>query len=398
MLIGGASEGGGGTGRRFARLFQSLQRRPPEEQACEVHLVTPRSFLDLMSRSSIEIDPGLRVIEFPEAAAAPARGRFGRLADHRETSERLARIAKENRFDLVHIPIPHLAYAPYLLREADGIHTTFSMTAAIGSFDTMNWKARLLYRLGFERADAIDTLYSDIPARFPGYAEKIRVSPCSFTDYARFGPAASKRDVIVFAGRLEPFKNPLLFVDAIGLAAESLRRAGWHCEMYGDGESKGEVEAAIESQGLGDLITLARVPDLSPALSRSKVFASLQQTENYPSQVLLEAMASHNAVVATDVGETRRLVDEEVGALVPPGEPDALARALETLIDTPARLDALASRGRERILERHTVERYAAYLERFWLDALERFPATPPPSWPKLAGMVLGGALGLSFR
>ncbi len=398
VLIGGASEGGGGTGRRFARLFEFLQQTPKAEQGCEVFLVTPRDFLELMSRSSIEIDESVRVIDFPQSTATPGASPLDRLAVHRDASEHLARLAKQAAFDLVHIPIPHLAYAPYLLRKPDGVHTTFSMTAAIGAFDSLNWKAKLLYRLGFERADAIDTLYSDVPDRFPSFARKIHVSPCSFTDYSRFQPASDKSNTIVFAGRLEPFKNPLLFVDAVALASETLRETGWRCEMYGDGELKGEVETRIAERGVADLVTLDRVPDLSAALSRSRIFASLQQTENYPSQVLLEAMASANAVIATDVGDTRRLVDEEVGRLIPPGDPGALARCLEGVVRDASDIDVLAARARDRILGQHTVARYADYLQAFWLEALGQTQSTPPPSWTKLARMALGGALGFSFH
>lgn len=398
VLIGGASEGGGGTGRRFARLFQYLQGADPDARACEVLLVTPPSFLDLMSRSSIEIDPDVRVVEFPPGAARPGRSLFGKLADHRDSSARLSKIAREARLDLVHIPIPHLAYAPFLLRAEDDIRTTFSMTAAVGSFDTMNWKAKLLYRLGFERAEAIDTLYTDVAARFPSYADKIHVSPCSFTDYSRFQPAAQKENVVVFAGRLEPFKNPLLFVDAVGLAAVGLRQAGWRCEMYGDGELKSQVEGRIAQRGVADLVSLDRVPDLSGPLARARVFTSLQETENYPSQVLLEAMACGNAIIATDVGDTSRLVDELVGVPLPDAQPETLARELLGLVSDSGRVDALAAQARERILEEHSVARYADYLEGFWQNALARESACPPPSTFQLGRMLAGGALGLSFR
>jgi glycosyltransferase involved in cell wall biosynthesis len=60
----------------------------------------------------------------------------------------------------------------------------------------------------------------------------------------------------------------------------------------------------------------------------------LQHFNNYPSQSLLEAMACGNAVVATNVGETHRLVDETVGLLIEPEAP-ALAEALNRLLDSP---------------------------------------------------------------
>ena len=52
-------------------------------------------------------------------------------------------------------------------------------------------------------------------------------------------------------------------------------------------------------------------------LAQTKIFLSLQKTNNYPSQSLLEAMASGCAIIATDVGETRRLLDETRSILIP---------------------------------------------------------------------------------
>ena len=59
------------------------------------------------------------------------------------------------------------------------------------------------------------------------------------------------------------------------------------------------------------------VSDPSIYLMKSKIFISIQSDNNYPSQSLLEAMASENAIVASDVGETRRIVTDKEGILIP---------------------------------------------------------------------------------
>ena len=271
------------------------------------------------------------------------------------------------------------------------------MTAAVGSFESMNWKAQLLYRIGFECCDAIDTLYSDIAPRFPSYAEKLHVSPCSFTDYSRYQPTDPKENWIVFAGRLEAFKNPELFIEATHLAKDVLREHGWKCLLFGDGILRERVEGRIARYDLFDLIDIDQVPDLSPTLNRSRIFASIQQTENYPSQVLLEAMAAGNAIIATDVGETRRIVDEEVGLLFDPQTAENLAAAMRTLASDNTLCAHLASNARARILDQHTVNRFASYMEALWgATTLEPHPA-PRPSWPRIARLILEAAAGLKF-
>jgi glycosyltransferase involved in cell wall biosynthesis len=65
--------------------------------------------------------------------------------------------------------------------------------------------------------------------------------------------------------------------------------------------------------------------------------------------VILEAMASGLAVVATDVGAiSEQVVHGETGLLVPPGDPSALARAVRTLLDDPDRRRTFGTAGRRR--------------------------------------------------
>lgn len=71
------------------------------------------------------------------------------------------------------------------------------------------------------------------------------------------------------------------------------------------------------------------------------------------SWVVLEAMASGCTVVTTPVGGITDLVlDSETGFLVEPGNPEALASAIEKLVEDPVRRRAMADRARE-VIERN---------------------------------------------
>jgi glycosyltransferase involved in cell wall biosynthesis len=63
---------------------------------------------------------------------------------------------------------------------------------------------------------------------------------------------------------------------------------------------------------------------------------------------LLEAMASARSVVVTDVSGMRE-VAEGVGAVVAPGDPEALATAMVERLRHPERADEEGRRGRERV-------------------------------------------------
>ena len=65
---------------------------------------------------------------------------------------------------------------------------------------------------------------------------------------------------------------------------------------------------------------------------------------------VLDAMGAGLAVVATDVPGHRDVVRHgETGLLVPPGGEQALAAAIETLVDDPERRRRMGRAGRERV-------------------------------------------------
>jgi glycosyltransferase involved in cell wall biosynthesis len=66
-------------------------------------------------------------------------------------------------------------------------------------------------------------------------------------------------------------------------------------------------------------------------------------------QVAVEAMLAGRAVVVSDVGGLRDIVEQGVSGLrVPPGDPAALAAALDELVGDPARAAAMGAAGRAR--------------------------------------------------
>ena len=79
--------------------------------------------------------------------------------------------------------------------------------------------------------------------------------------------------------------------------------------------------------------------------------------------VVLEAMAAGRPVVASSSGGITDLVEDgETGILVAPGDPAALARALDDLMGDPARATEMGRRGLERV-RRYTASAIADQVE-----------------------------------
>ncbi|MGH7231737.1 MAG: glycosyltransferase [Nitrospiraceae bacterium] len=225
-----------------------------------------------------------------------------------------------------------------------------------------------LYRVALRCAHAVDALTDSIreALKVEGVSPQcIRVSPGSFVNTTRFAPANVRYPWVVFAGRLVPEKNPDQFVAVCALVHRRLSHAKFF--ILGDGPLRPRVRALVEQHGLESYTELKWCDRTESILQHALVFVSLQTMDNYPSQALLEAMSCGAAVVATDVGQTNKLVDDSVGQLVD-AEPVAIAKAVVNLLENPEQAVAKGLVGRKRVQEQHSTEAYVDYLENLYSD------------------------------
>lgn len=93
--------------------------------------------------------------------------------------------------------------------------------------------------------------------------------------------------------------------------------------------------------------------DVSRLLQAADIFVLPSYREGLPRSVI-EAMAGGVAVVASDIPACRELVEDGMtGMLVPVRSPDRLAAAIRSLVQDPARRALMASRARQRAIERY---------------------------------------------
>jgi glycosyltransferase involved in cell wall biosynthesis len=176
---------------------------------------------------------------------------------------------------------------------------------------------------------------------------------------------------ILAVGRLVPKKGfPVL------IEAASRLLAPFRLRIVGEGPERPKIEAAIAAHALGDRVELAgpRTHDDLPAefaAAHIVVVPSITDAtgdrDGLPN-VVLEAMSSGRPVVASDVGAvSSAVVDGRTGVLVPPGDAEALAGALEFLSDQPDMRERLGREARARVeadFELHScTARLRAFLE-----------------------------------
>lgn len=124
-------------------------------------------------------------------------------------------------------------------------------------------------------------------------------------------------------------------------------------------------------------------PDVSRVLNNLDVFVLSSQTEGF-SIACIEAMACGVPIVATRCGGPEQILEGEAGLLVPTGEPDALAAAIERVISSPSLAASLATRALTRVHEQYSLTtmlaRYQALLERVTHDSRKGRPIAAAPT------------------
>lgn len=164
---------------------------------------------------------------------------------------------------------------------------------------------------------------------------------------------------VLFVGRLVPYKG----LDVLLRAAE---RVPATILIAGEGPLEASLQAQAAQAGLGSRVQfLGHLTDkeivahfhacdvfVLPSVTRAETFGVVQ----------LEAMACGKPVVSTDLPTGVPWVNRhlETGLVVPPGDHDALAAALTTLVSDPKWSRRMGDRAQMRVAEEFTAATMAA--------------------------------------
>ena len=147
-----------------------------------------------------------------------------------------------------------------------------------------------------------------------------------------------------------------------------------HTLMIGGGPLFEDTRSAIQREGLQDQITISDgVPhaELLRIMQASDVLVMASTHEGFP-LVPAEAMLLRKPVLATTVGGLPELIENNVsGILIPPGDPQALAQAIEQLTGDPDLRHTLGEAGRQRVLAKLCLKVLVPRWEMFYKDVID---------------------------
>lgn len=174
--------------------------------------------------------------------------------------------------------------------------------------------------------------------------------------------------VVLYAGRIGLQKNLETLVPALGVVTRGRAVTAYLC---GDGTHERETRSLIAGLGPGcDVRFVGYVPDVWRWMKRADVFVSVSHFEGHPNTVL-EAAACGCPLVLSDIPEHREMLGDDEAVFVGRFSPEAVARAIETVLADPesARRRAGAARA---AVETFSVERMAAEYETLYREVIGR--------------------------
>jgi len=175
------------------------------------------------------------------------------------------------------------------------------------------------------RARILRTLLSSSPEDLTGQAD----------------PGTRPSPLVVTISRIAPQKNLTVLVEAASLMRQACT---WVVVGAGDPELLARLRLQVSAMS-APVHFVGASTEVGQWLRAAEVFVLPSQWEAR-ALVVQEAMAAGTPVVATDVGGLHDLVTG-TGLLVPPGDPAAIASAVDSILADPARRAELAAHGRQ---------------------------------------------------
>ncbi len=227
------------------------------------------------------------------------------------------------------------------------------------------------------RSDAAEIMKLGCPTK------KLRIVP-NAVDTELFRPSTDEdENSVVWVGRFVPEKGLNFLIKAARIMTRTTRTTKARFVFVGYGPLKGELQALVSSLGLANTIKFVgplERDQIADVLARASVFVLPSLKEGMPLS-LLEAMSSGRPVVTSRVGGMSEIITHgETGLLVTPGDSEALARAIETILGDADLRKKLGRNARNLVMAKYNWKSVLRALDTVYREACEERLAMRPTS------------------
>lgn len=199
---------------------------------------------------------------------------------------------------------------------------------------------KLKAKFVFKKASLVCPVSKDLQKHIEncGICARFQMVP-NVVDMSLFSPGCDPdkrrgdRKRILLVALLDPRKGVPYLLEALARLRE--KRDDFVLDVVGDGPNRAEYEQLSHRLGLKDVVYfhgLKTKQEVAGFMRRCDFFVLPSEWENLPC-VLIEALASGLPIIATRVGGIPEMINENVGFLVPPKNANALAEAIDCMLD-----------------------------------------------------------------
>jgi glycosyltransferase involved in cell wall biosynthesis len=194
----------------------------------------------------------------------------------------------------------------------------------------------------------------------------------------RLGAAPDER-IVLSVGRLSREKAQVDLIAAFKHLDAIRSSTNTRLIFVGEGPERPSLETKAASFGVSQRVVFTgEVNDVQPFYAAADVMVLPSHSEGSP-YVLLEAMAANLAIVATAVGGVPEMVEDQKSALlVPAGDPQAMAVAIDRILSEPELVSRLAANASALISTIYSPSTYLHSLVRVYRDLIMTSSAKLP--------------------
>jgi phosphatidylinositol alpha-mannosyltransferase len=291
------------------------------------------------------------VIPVGRSVIVPANGALPNIVLSPSAIARVKRVLRRERFDILHL---HEPMTPVICTAT----LAWADCPVVGTFHAsgnLSWNAigKPVWGFLMDRIDhriAVTEAARESAARwFPGEYELIP----NGTLIPPEATAGGREHRIVFVGRHDPRKGMAVLLRAW---PQIHRQTGARLRLVGADPLM--VRLALSRLGVADdgidPLGFLSQEALTEELQAAKALVAPSLGGESFGMVLTRAFACATPVVASDISGYRDVMTDETGLLVPPGDPDAVAGAVATLLGDEPRRERLGASARTLAEERYS--------------------------------------------
>ena len=312
-----------------------------------------------------------------DAIRARSFGHPFRLAALAWYAIRLVRRLSSPRVNLIHINSMRMALLGGVAGKILRRPVVWQVHSAAAQPAMSPAAVRLTQLLARFAADHIICPSNAIAETLPGVPlRRLSVIPNGI-DPAPYRPTRfAQHNRVAMVARLAPIKGQHVFLQAI----ESLgpRHPGVEfviagAPLFGAEEYAKTLKDQAAKLGGASVRFAGHIDDVPAFLDQIDIYIHASVTAEGLPLGLIEAMMAGKAIIATAAGGPSEMIDDGVtGRLIPPGDAQALAKALHELLNDAEGAWTMGHRAREVALERYDIRKTASMIERVYESVLAR--------------------------